>query len=171
MRIAISGSVGVGKTTIAQQLAQKLDFQLIHLNEIAEKFKVEDQEKLQTFDFDVKACLEYIENNYNNSQHIIFEGHFAHLLSPSFIDIIVIINRDVAELQEEYKRRGYNKEKIEQNSDVENFNVCFYEAEEEGYEENQFIVYENSSQFEVEECVQILFKKIQKKSTIIRKND
>lgn len=168
MRIAISGSVGVGKTTIAEQLAQKLQFQCIHLNEIAQYFKIEEQKELQTFDFDVKECINYIENKYTYSHNIIFEGHFSHLLSPSFIDIIIILNRDIAELKQEYKTREYSDKKIQQNIDVENFNVCFYEAEEEGFEEEQFIVYENSNQFEIEECVQILFKKIQKKN---KKND
>ena len=163
MRISISGSVGVGKTTIAKLLAHKLQFEIVYLNEVAQDFKLEDIEDLQTFDFDLKKCIEYIEENFSQSQNIIFEGHFAHLLHPEFIDIVIIINRNLKELHQEYVQREYNEQKIQDNLEVESLNVCFYEAEEEGFKEDQFIVFENSQDFEVEEVVQILYKKIQKK--------
>ncbi|MFP4402279.1 MAG: AAA family ATPase [Candidatus Nanoarchaeia archaeon] len=163
MRIAISGSVGVGKTTIATQLAQKLQFQCIHANDIAKQFKIEEQQDLQTFDFDIKQCLNYIEKEYAQSQYIIFEGHFTHLLSPDFIDIIIIINRDLQELREEYTKRQYTEMKIKDNLEVESLNVCFYEAEEEGHEEHHFIVIENTQELDVEDIVLELFRKIQKK--------
>ncbi|MCH8519980.1 MAG: AAA family ATPase [Nanoarchaeota archaeon] len=163
MRIAISGSVGVGKTTITKLLSKKLQFDIIHLNDIAQKFKKEDIIQLQTFDFDVEKCLNFIEKEFENKNNIIFEGHFAHLLSPDFIDILIIINRDLKELHQEYIQRGYNEQKVKDNLEVESLNVCFYEAEEEGFKDYQFIVFENSQDFEVEEVVQILLKKIQKK--------
>lgn len=171
MKIAISGSVGVGKTTIAKILSKKLNYDIIHLNEIAFKFKTNDIKELQTFDFDVTKCIQYIEREYKENQDIIFEGHFAHLLHPEFIDIVIIINRDLKELHQEYIQRGYNEQKIQDNLEVESLNVCFYEAEEEGFEEKQLIVFENSNDFEVEEVAQILYKKIQKKINTVIKND
>ncbi|MFT4243865.1 MAG: AAA family ATPase [Candidatus Woesearchaeota archaeon] len=168
MRIAISGSVGVGKTSIAKFLAHKLQFEIVHLNEIAQDFKLEDIEDLQTFGFDLKECIEYIEEKFSQTQNSIFEGHFAHLLHPKFIDIVIIINRELQELTKEYKQRGYNEQKIKENLEVESLNVCFYEAEEEGFEEKQFIVFENSGDFEVEEVAQILYNKIQKKRNSLK---
>lgn len=143
MIIAISGSVGVGKTTISKEISKLLNYEVIELNLIAEKFKLENVSELQTFDFDVEKCLNFIEKEYNKKD-VILEGHFAHLLNPEFVDILIIINRDLKELFNEYKRRGYNELKIQQNLEVESLNVCFYEAEEEGYKENQFIVIDNS---------------------------
>ena len=168
MRIAISGSVGVGKTTISKQLAKKLQLECIHLNEIAEQFKIKDHKELQTFDFDVKACLEYVEEKYKNSD-VLFEGHFAHLLDPEFVDFLIVINRDLKELKEEYKIRGYNQIKIKENLEVESFNVCFYEAEEEGYEEKQIIVVENTQEEDVEEVVLELYYEIKKRRRGMKK--
>lgn len=159
MRIAISGSVGVGKTTIAQLVAKELNLECIELNKVAEQFKIEDVKELQTFDFDLDNCLNFIEKKYEG-KNVVLEGHFAHLLSPKFIDKLIIINRDLAELKEVYEKRKYNQQKISDNLEVETFNVCFYEAEEEGYEENQFIVLENDC--DLASMVKRILKKLKK---------
>lgn len=62
MIIVISGSVGCGKTTLTDELAKKLDFDVVHLNEFAEEFKLEEHQTLQTFDFDIDALLDKIED-------------------------------------------------------------------------------------------------------------
>ena len=169
MKIAISGSVGVGKTALATKLSEKLKFEVVHLNEIAQKFKLSDIKELQTFDFDVQKCIDYIEDKYKLKDNIIFEGHFAHLLHPKFIDFIVIINRDLKELHQEYINREYNTQKITDNLEVESLNVCFYEAEEEGYEEDQFIVIENTHHIDIEDIVNELKSKIERKKVVLQK--
>lgn len=159
MIIAFSGSVGVGKTTIARLVAKELGFECIELNKIAEQFKIEDVEELQTFDFDLDNCLDFIEKTYAG-KNVVLEGHFAHLLDPTFVDKLVIINRDLEELKEVYEKRGYNEQKISDNLEVETFNVCFYEAEEEGYGEHQFIVLENDC--DLPSMVKRILKKLRK---------
>ena len=135
VRIAISGSVGSGKTTLAKELGRELSFSVIHLNELAEKYKIEDVEELQTFDFDLDALLDTFEKELNEGLHqnTIIESHFSQYIHPELIDILIIINRDLKELKQEYEIRGYNPQKIQDNLEVESFNLCFYEAEEVGY--------------------------------------
>lgn len=149
MIIAISGSVGSGKTTLAKALGEKLKYKVIFLNEIAEEFKIEDVEDLQTFDFDLKALMnkveEIIKENLENDENLILEGHFAHFINPKLVDYLFVVNRDLQDLKKEYEIREYNEQKIADNLEVESFNVCFYEAEEEGYEEGKFFAVENSS--------------------------
>ncbi len=136
MIIAISGSVGSGKTTIAKDLAKELNYSVIQLNELAKEFKIKEVPELQTFDFDIdklvaKVNRDIADGKYKNT---IFEGHFAHFLNPDLIDFLFVINRDLKELKKEYLKRNYNEQKIKDNLEVESFNLCFYEAEEEGYE-------------------------------------
>lgn len=135
VRIAISGSVGSGKTTLAKELGRELSFNVIHLNELAEKYKIEDIEELQTFDFDLDNLLDTFEKELNEGLHqnTIIESHFSQYIHPELIDILIIINRDLKELKQEYEIRGYNPQKIQDNLEVESFNLCFYEAEEVGY--------------------------------------
>lgn len=140
MIIAISGAVGSGKTTIAKELAKRLNWEILHLNELAEEYKIEQIEELETFDFDLDKLLEDLEQKLfilkNQKKNIILEGHFAHFINPELVDFLFIINRDLKELKDEYKKRGYNKQKIADNLEVESFNLCFYEALEEEYLES-----------------------------------
>ncbi len=137
--ILISGSVGSGKTTIAKELSKKLNYKLIHLNEIAKKFKINSVEELQTFDFDLDQLLYYFEKEIQNfikdKKNVIIESHFSHFINPELVDYLIILNRDLRDLKKEYMKRGYNKKKIEDNLEVESFNLCFYEAIENGFGE------------------------------------
>jgi broad-specificity NMP kinase len=133
--IAISGSVGSGKTTFAKALAKELNYEVLHLNEVAKKYKLEDIKELQTFDFDLDDLLDDFEKELkeNKYKNIVIESHFSHLINPELIDVLFVVNRDLKLLKEEYKIRKYNDQKIQDNLEVESFNLCFYEAEEAGY--------------------------------------
>lgn len=138
MIITISGSVGSGKTTIANLLSERLgDFEVIHLNEWAKEFKLNEVKDLQTFDFNIDGLIAKVNRFIadNSSKNLILEGHFAHFINPSLVNFLFVINRDLSELKKEYEKRGYNEQKVVDNLEVESFNLCFYEGIEEGYGE------------------------------------
>lgn len=141
MIIAISGSVGSGKTSISNKLQEKLNFKIIHLNDIAKEFKLKEIKKLKTFDFDLDKLINFVEKiiirNNKKKENLILESHFAHFLNPKLVDFLFIISRNQKELLKEYKKRDYNKEKISDNLEVENFNLCFLEATENGFKEKK----------------------------------
>ncbi len=150
MIIAISGSVGSGKTTIAKTLSEKLNYKLINLNELAQKYKIEDIKELQTFDFDLDKLLDDLELKLKNKEFgtdVILEGHFAHFINPEHINKLIIIGRDLKQLKQAYIERGYNEQKIKDNLEVESFNLCFYESIDEGYKEGKqvFLVENNDT--------------------------
>jgi len=162
MKIAISGSVGVGKTTIAKELSKKLNSELIELNEIAKKYKIEDVPDLQTFDFNIdKLIFDMNKKIANKTEDLVIEGHFAHFLDPQIIDLLIVITRDLSELKEVYQKRGYNQQKIQDNLEVESFNLCFYEGIEQGYkEEKQIFAIENNSNIDeiIEKIINVISK-------------
>lgn len=190
VRIAISGSVGSGKTTLAKELGKKLSYEIIHLNELAKKYKIEEIKDLQTFDFDLDSLLDDFEDvlkqgKYNNC---IIESHFSQYINPELIDVLVIVNRDLKELKQEYKIRNYNTQKIQDNLEVESFNLCFYEAEEQGYivgtsevlgstniqehnEENKGYVFAFDNSKSIEDLVEKVVRKLKKLELIEVQNE
>ena len=143
MIISISGSVGTWKTSLSKLLSKKLNFEVIHLNELAKDFKLEEVKELQTFDFDLDKLLILIEQKINKykkeKKNLILESHFVHFINPKLVDFLFIINRNLKELKKEYKIRNYNSQKTKDNLEVEAFNLCFYEGIDEGYEEEKQI--------------------------------
>ena len=139
MIIAISGSVGSGKTTITKNLAKRLDCSVVNLSDLAKKHSVEDAPELETFDFDIDALLEdvykLIRECRREDRSLILEGHFAHFIDFKLVDFLFVINRDLKDLKSVYTQRGYNDRKIKENLEVEALNVCFYEGIENGYRE------------------------------------
>ena len=140
--IAISGSVGTGKTSLASELVKKLEgFEVVNLNSWAHDFKIEDVSSLQTFDFNLEGLIAKVNRFISDNliKNYIFEGHFAHFINPELVDFLFVVNRDLKSLRQVYEKRGYNNQKINDNLEVESFNLCFYEGIEEGYREEEQI--------------------------------
>lgn len=138
MIIGVTGAVGSGKTIFALELSKKLNFECFHLNDLVKKYKLKDVPELQTFDFDLDAFLDefekYLKKIKEQKKNIIVESHFAHFINPELVDVLFVINRDLKNLKIEYDTRKYNEVKIKDNLEVESFNLCFYESEENGYD-------------------------------------
>ena len=167
MIIAITGSVGTGKTTISKNLSKKLNIKCLHLNLIAKKFKIEDKKNLQTFNFNCEKLCQFVEKNYlQNKNSLIIESHFSHFLNPKLIDILFVITRNLKDLRLEYKKRKYNFKKIEENLDVEKLNLCFYESFENGFSKKKVFLIEN---LEISSLIKQILLNLKKNNLI--KND
>ncbi len=137
MIIAISGSVGCGKTTIADSLGKRLDCLVVSLSDLARKHKVEDVPEYETFSFDLDALLEdvceLIRECRREDRTLILEGHFTHFIDFKLVDFLFVINRDLRDLKSVYIQRRYSDRKVKENLEVEALDVCFYEGIERGY--------------------------------------
>lgn len=169
MIIVISGAVGTGKSTIADELGERLRCAVAHLNDKAGEYKLQDVKEKQTFDFDLHALIEDVEQGINDAikddHDLILESHFAHFINPELVDYLFVINRDQKDLERVYDDRGYDFDKTRDNLEAENFNVCFYEAIEEGYKETTEDgelgqVFSVQNDFEISEVINDIMEKI-----------
>ena len=132
MIILITGTPGVGKTTVSNLLAERLDACLIDINQLVEekhlytgidevrKYKIVDLDAL--FD-EMNRIVGEINNNFT-----IIEGHLSHLFENSDIVIVLRANPDV--LKRRMETKGWGKSKIRENIEAEAIDLCSYEAHE-----------------------------------------
>ena len=147
MIIAVSGSVGCGKTSFASAFAKKISSEIIHLNEFSKKYYIDYNKETDSYEVDIdmlfKRVIKEIDECSNKGEDLVIEGHFAHLLYPKKVDILIILNRPLEELKTVYGIRRYSEKKSSDNLEVEAFDTCYNEALEEGYAEKQIVRVEN----------------------------
>ncbi len=127
MIIAVSGTPGTGKTTVAKMLAEKIGYKYVSLNELAKKEGLyagyDERRRCEIVD------VEKISEKVKKMKNAVVESHYAHEV---FSDALIILSCDIKELRKRLEKRGWRKEKIDENVEAEIFKVCASEASEAG---------------------------------------
>jgi adenylate kinase len=131
--ILITGTPCVGKTTLAQKLAQTLNAQYINLTDLAEKENLtlgKDEERDTTIIDEVKMRRKLKQIIEKSSQtDSIVDGHYAAAVTPKTLTAYTfVLRRHPTELQALMQKRGYNKLKQSENLSAEILDVCLVEA-------------------------------------------
>jgi len=162
MKIAISGTPGVGKTTVAKELSKKLNLKYYNLNDYSKKHKIAYIKELKTYDFDLDELFEEVEKLLKDKDNYIIESHYSHYINPEYIDYLIIINREITNLKNEYLKRDYPEKKIRDNLDSEIFNVCYFESIET-HPKEKIILIENNNNKDIANLVNEIIDKINEK--------
>ena len=131
--ILVTGTPCVGKTTIARQLAKKLNAHYINLTEFAEKEKLimeEDKERKTRIINEVKMhkklCVTLVKAENSN---IIIDGHYAGAVVPkSHVTRVFVLRRNPVELRAFMEKSGFQGVKLWENLAAEILDVCLVEA-------------------------------------------
>ena len=125
MKTALSGTPGVGKTTVSLILGNQ-GYSVLDLNSIAEKndFIVGYDEERNSNIIDVEKLNDYVCEHFK-TKDIIIEGHLSHLLS---VDIAIILRCSPLVLKERLSTKGWSEEKIMENVGAEILDVIKVEA-------------------------------------------
>ncbi len=133
MIILITGTPGVGKTTISKILAEKLNAHLLAINELVDEKHlytgIDEERGYKIVDLD--ALFNEIDNiieKVDKSDYIIVEGHLSHFYENSDTVIVLRANPDI--LRERLEVKGWKEAKINENIEAEAIGVCSYEAYE-----------------------------------------
>ena len=128
--ILITGTPGVGKSTIASLLAKEIKGELIPINQVINDKKLytgyESEKKFKIVNLDA-LCSE-MEKIIAESQHdvLIVEGHLSHYIEKA--DIVIVLRTSPQILGERLKKRGYSPDKISENMEAEAIDLCTFEA-------------------------------------------
>lgn len=127
MRVALTGTPGTGKTTVADRL--ETDLGVVHLNDVIREEglteSVDEERDSLVADLDaVEAWLEAHEAEHGN---LLVESHLAHLFDA---DRVVVLRCDPAKLERRLVDRGESERKARENAESEALDVVLSEAVE-----------------------------------------
>lgn len=129
--IAVSGTPGTGKTTLANQIAQRYGFEYVDIMKIIQNYCLGsdyDSER-DTIDVDTDRLYDVLFKKLKEGNYVI-DSHLSHYLPFDFIDFCVICRCNLKELKKRLTERGYSELKINENLEAETFDTCLIEAQE-----------------------------------------
>ena len=121
MRIAVTGTPGVGKTS-ACSLVKSMP--VVHVNDLVDRFDAASgyDRKRKTREVDVTKLARSLSKLDDDS---ILEGHFAHLLKP---DVAIVLRCSPSVLEKRLRKKGWDEKKIRENVEAEAVDVVLIEA-------------------------------------------
>ncbi len=130
--VVLTGTPGVGKTTVAKALASRLGARYVGLGDVAkaENLVLETDEVRGTLVVDVRRLSRRVRELLGGSEgYVVVEGHYApDVVSKRFMPDVFVLRRDPRELMAEYARRGYGDAKVSENLASEMLDVCLVSA-------------------------------------------
>lgn len=138
--IFITGTPCTGKTTVSESLKNKLDCNLIKINDLAIEndfiLGIDDEKGYKIID--IPKLNDKVSEIIDESEGlIIFEGHLSHLCSGA--DKVIVLRVDPDTLKLRLSQRGYSESKINENLEAEAMGICSTESYMEYGENTQEI--------------------------------
>ncbi|KAL8633943.1 hypothetical protein Q9189_000188 [Teloschistes chrysophthalmus] len=127
--IIVTGTPGVGKTTLCESLTLSTNLKHLAINGIVKErnFHHGWDEQLKSWIVDEDKLLDAIEDEVKQGGHLI-DWHACDLFPESWIDLVVVLRSDTATLYDRLKSRNYSERKLQENLDAEIMEVLLNEA-------------------------------------------
>jgi len=139
MIILLTGTPGTGKTTISHLLAEKLDSQLVDINQVVEEkhlftgldpeknYKIVDMNALEEELFKIVGKDARDPGSDPDEKYsIIIEGHLSHYFPQA--DLVVVFRTEPSILKGRLQKRDWKETKIRENLEAEALDICTWEA-------------------------------------------
>ena len=170
MCIVITGNPGVGKHTIAKEIAIKLEMTIIDINQIARNANL-----IHDSEVDVQK-LKVILKDKISKQNILV-GHLApYVVEEAQASIVIVLRRNPYDLIPIYEKRKYSEKKIKENTGSEILGIIMHDAKIK-FKEKTFQI--DTSKRTIQETTDAVIKVIQKNDNsesvdwleLVRKNN
>lgn len=128
----MTGTPGVGKTTVSMLLTSKLNADYVSVTDIVKSKNLVEavDEKRETLVADTAKVTEEIKNIIKNSTGtIIIEGHYvADVVPDNQVNLVFVLRKDPVKLKHVLEQRGYPENKIWENLSSEVLDVCLLDS-------------------------------------------
>ncbi len=138
--IAVTGTPGTGKTTIAKRMAKEKGCKYLDVTKLVKENKIYDSydRKKKAYDVDVKKLNKFLikmilAEKAEKTKCLVIDSHLSHYLPARYVDLCIVAKTDLKKLKKRLEKRGYSAAKVRENMDAEIFDVCLNEAKEEGH--------------------------------------
>jgi adenylate kinase len=129
LRFVITGNPGVGKHTSAKIIAEKIDAEIIDINDVAIDNNATRKNIALGFDVDVKKLVRLLEKLLKTKRDLVIVGHLApYVLKPAGISLVAVLRRSPYELEKTLKKRGYSVDKVRENVASEILGTLLYDS-------------------------------------------
>jgi len=127
MNVAITGTPGTGKTTVASTVADQLGYDLLDLNTFIQEHELSAgyDENRNSAMVDTDELNAAITDTLRGGDHVI-EGHLAHFIREA--DLVVVLRTEPDTLEERLQQKDWDAEKIEENVMAERLDTILQEA-------------------------------------------
>jgi broad-specificity NMP kinase len=131
MILAITGTPGTGKTSVAEKLSEMTGWELVKLNELADKKGLYSgyDEKRDCKVINLPGIKKEISRVKEVGGNLIIESHYAHDISA---DLVVVLRANPDEIRKRGKEKGWEHTKTEENVVAEIMEECKIESMEHG---------------------------------------
>ena len=130
LRFVITGNPGVGKHTSAKIIAEKIDAEIIDINEVAIDNNAIGKKTDLGLDVDVKRLVRLLQKLLKTKKRdLVIVGHLApYVLKPAGINLVAVLRRSPYELEKTLKKRGYSVDKVTENVASEILGTSLYDS-------------------------------------------
>ncbi len=130
--IIVTGTPGVGKSTVSIELSSRLVYRLVSVGDLVkdERLYTRVDRKRDTLVADMDQTSKRLSDIVSgSSEMLIVEGHYAVDVVPQeTVKLVFVLRRDPEELREILRKRSYGEQKIRENIAAEILDVCLYDA-------------------------------------------
>ena len=130
--ILVTGTPGVGKTTVSHKLASKLGAHYVSITELVKKQQLITgiYENRQTYVADTEKVSKQLQQTLAKTEGtVIIEGHYAADVVPNKdVNTVFVLRRDPRELKSALENRGYQEKKLWENLAAEILDVCLWDT-------------------------------------------
>ncbi len=149
--IAISGTPGTGKSTLAILLEKKISYYRLDLHKYYKELSIGYDKKKQCYDLDLKKVIALVKKTKKEHPVTVIDSHISHLLPSSLVDLCIVLScSNIKKLGLRLKERKYSLKKIRENLDAEIFQICLGEAHDN---EHKVITFDTAKRITQKEFV------------------
>ncbi|XP_073440125.1 adenylate kinase isoenzyme 6 [Dendrobates tinctorius] len=129
--ILLTGTPGVGKTTLGRELAERTGLEYVNVGDLAEEGNLYEgfDEEYECPVLDEDRVIDELEDRMSEGG-IIVDYHGCSFFPERWFQIVFVLRTDNSLLYDRLESRGYKQKKLQENVQCEIFQTIYEEAVE-----------------------------------------